>query len=108
MYTRAPDVPKLNIPRSIHPGIAVKINGSPALHTRLVSEVSVSFTIPLNRQEHDVVRLSFPIVHFLPQIATFAVDVVVAAANECIPECMSLLFNNEPKIIPLSDNSSNL
>jgi len=50
-YVRAPDVPKLNIPRSIHPGIAIKINGSPTLHTRLISaEVSVSFTIPLNRR----------------------------------------------------------
>lgn len=30
-YVRASDVPKLNIPRSVHPGIAIKINGSPAL-----------------------------------------------------------------------------
>lgn len=49
---RAPDVPKLNIPWSIHPGIAVKINGSPTPRTRLVSaEVPASFTIPLNRMQ---------------------------------------------------------
>ena len=58
-------MPKLNIPRSVHPGIAVKINGSPTVHIHLVLEDFVSFTIPVNRTQ----RCFSSCIHFLGDLA---------------------------------------
>lgn len=58
-------VPKLNIPRSVHPGIAVKINGSPTVHIHLVLEDFVSFTIPVNRTQ----RCFSSCIHLLGDLA---------------------------------------
>lgn len=58
-------MPKLNIPRSIHPGIAVKINGSPTVHIHLVLEDFVSFTIPVNRTQ----RCFSSCIHLLGDLA---------------------------------------
>lgn len=58
-------MPKLNIPRSVHPGIAVKINGSPTVHIHLVLEDFVSFTIPVNRTQ----RCFSSCIHLLGDLA---------------------------------------
>ena len=58
-------MPKLNIPWSVHPGIAVKINGSPTVHIHLVLEDFVSFTIPVNRTQ----RCFSSCIHFLGDLA---------------------------------------